>query len=222
MASLSRDYGSALYWESRYQKDNGLFDWYFDWDEFFGKNLSTLEIIPPVLVVGCGNSDLSANLEKSNIKPVVSTDISKTCCQKMKDRTGGCYLPMDACQMQFRDNIFPCVIDKGTLDALLCQSHYEISVTKMICEIARVLAPNGIFIEVTFGKTAEKLSVLDSSDILPWSLDNVYKVENDTGVANVFVFRKFKEVFNMNPKNKLFYLYGDEPPTDEDEDEDDE
>lgn len=217
MSKLSRDYGSALYWESRYQKDNDLFDWYFDWDEFFGKNIKTLEIAAPVLVVGCGNSDLSANLEKSNIFPVVSTDISKTCCQKMKARTGGCYLPMDACDMQFRDNIFECVIDKGTLDALLCQSHYEISVTKMICEIARVLAPNGIFIEVTFGKTAEKLSVLDSPDILPWSLENVYKVENDTGIANIFVFRKFKEVVNMSPNNKLFYLYGDEPESDYDE-----
>lgn len=217
MSKLSRDYGSAFYWESRYQKDNGLFDWYFDWDEFFGKNIKTLEISAPVLVVGCGNSDLSANLEKSNIFPVVSTDISKTCCQKMKARTGGCYLPMDVCDMQFRDNIFQCVIDKGTLDALLCQSHYEISVTKMICEIARVLAPNGIFIEVTFGKTAEKLSVLDSPDLLPWSLENVYKVENDTGIANIFVFRKFKEVVNMSPNNKLFYLYGDEPESDYDE-----
>lgn len=213
--SISRDYGSSSYWESRYQKDNGIFDWYFDWDEFFGKNLTTLGITAPVLVVGCGNSELSLNLEKSNIKPVISTDISPTCCHKMKERTGGCYLPMNVCQMQFRDNIFPCVIDKGTLDAILCQSHYEISVTKMICEIARVLAPNGIFIEVTFGKTAEKLNVLDSPDILPWSIDNIYKVENDTGLANVFVFRKFKQAFNMNPNNRLFYLYGDEPSDDD-------
>ncbi|OHS95800.1 Protein kinase domain containing protein [Tritrichomonas foetus] len=222
MAHLSRNYGSSEYWEARYQRDNSLFDWYFDYNEFFEKNIETLDIKPPVLVVGCGNSDLSMNLEKSGVYPVISTDISPTCCRKMADRTGGCYLPMDVCKLQFRDNSFPCVIDKGTLDAILCQSHYEISVTKMICEIARVLAPNGVFIEVTFGKTAEKLNILDSPDLLPWSLETIHKVENESGIANIFVFRKFLEVHGINPKNRLFYLYNDESSEEESDNDEDE
>ena len=217
MSTLSRNYGSADYWESRYVKDNSIFDWYFDWDEFFGKNLDKFDIQPPVLVVGCGNSDLSLKLEQSNIKPVVSTDISRTCCKKMVDKTGGCYLPMDVCNMYFRDNIFPCVIDKGTLDAILCQSHYEISMTKMITEISRVLAPNGIFIEVTFGKTAEKLSILDSPDLLPWSLETTYTYENDAGIANIFVFRKFQGIYQVDLKKQLLYLDGDSPISSDDE-----
>ena len=193
--NINVDYGSSAYWEKRYERDHGLFDWYFDWEEFFCENIHKLDISSPVLVVGCGNSELSNKLEGNGISPVISTDISKTCCFNMSSLTGGCYLPMDVCQLQFRDNIFPCVIDKGTLDAILCQKHYEVSVTKMMLEISRVLSPNGIFIEITFGKTPEKINILDSPDLLSWSLEDVHEVKCNAGVAQVFVFRKFKEIY---------------------------
>jgi RAT1-interacting protein len=195
-SAVWKDYSRADYWEARYKSEKGIYDWYFDWDEFFRDELESLGVESPVLIVGCGNSELSMRIESAGVRPVVSIDISPTCCQKMTTRFGGCYLPMDVCRMQFRSDIFQCAIDKGTLDALLCSADYEVGCAKMIQEIARVLAPNGIFIEVTFGKTAERIQVLDNPDLLPWTLEEVREVKAAAGTACVLVFRKFKQVIH--------------------------
>ena len=211
--AVGRDYASAEYWEERYQKDKGLFDWYFDYNEVLERHLMSLGIEPPVLVVGCGNSNLSMQLEQKGIYPIVSTDISKTCCRNMSKQYGGCYLPMDVCSLNFRENSFPCVIDKGTLDALLCGKNYEVAVTKMMREIGRVLAVNGIFIEITFGANGERIGVFDCPEILPWTLEATIHIEAECETVYMCIFRKFQEHFVTKVERQL-YLYG------EDEDED--
>jgi RAT1-interacting protein len=112
----------------------------------------------------------------------------------MTKRFGGAYIPMDVCQMHFRSDLFQCVIDKGTLDALLCDSHYEVPVSAMMAEISRVLAPNGVFIEVTFGETARKIEILDSPKLLHWTLENSITVDALDREVTFFMFRKFKEI----------------------------
>lgn len=208
---MQRDYSKPEYWESRYKNDNGIFDWYVDWDEYFEENIMQLGIKSPVLVVGCGNSDLSEKMEAKGITPVVSIDISHSCVKNMKKIfKNGCYLPMDVCDMQFRDNVFPCVIDKGTLDALLCARDYEVNVTKMMTEIARVLMPGGMFLEMTFGKTGERLGVLEDKEILPWNLERIIEINSEnTGETNIFIFRKLLDNPIINPDGKLLYLYED-------------
>jgi ubiquinone/menaquinone biosynthesis C-methylase UbiE len=156
------NYSDPAYWEMRYKKEHGTYDWYLEWNEFLQQHLTSLGVASPVLVVGCGNSTLSMELESSGIFPVVLIDISRTCCQKMSKMFGGTYISMDVCKMQFRNNSFQYIIDKGTLDALVCHPHYEIAVAKMMAEISRVLAPNGVFIETTFRETAKRIHVLDS------------------------------------------------------------
>jgi RAT1-interacting protein len=114
----------------------------------------------------------------------------------MTDRFGGTYVPMDVCKMQFRNDIFQCVIDKGTLDALMCHTHFEVAVSAMMLEISRVLAPNGVFIEVTFGQTAQRIDLLDSPSLLHWTLDDTITVNAPAGTVSFFVFRKFKEIIH--------------------------
>ena len=215
--SVERDYASAEYWEARYEKDRGLFDWYFDWNELFEKHLSEVGIQPPVLVVGCGNSDLSMRLEKMGVSPVISTDISKVCCRNMVEQHGGCYLPMDVCNLQFRDDSFPCVIDKGTMDALLCGRHYEVQVTKMMQEIGRVLAVHGIFVEITFGKNGERMGVFDCPELLPWTLESTIHVESQGETVYICIFRKFQECV-IQDVEKCIYLYGEDEESEEESD----
>lgn len=195
---IPRNYGDPDYWEKRYQNDDSIFDWYFDWDEFFEQHYEEISFEPPVLVVGCGNSDFSEKLESKGIFPVVSTDISHSVINKMAKKFGGCYLPMDVCDLQFRNESFQCVVDKGTLDALICKKDYQYHLSRMICEISRVLVHNGVFIEVTFGETGQRLNILDNPDILSWSLVKMLEFKNEIGTANVFIFRKFKEIIREN------------------------
>eukprot|EP01118_Nematostelium_gracile_P018749 TRINITY_DN8456_c0_g1_i2.p1 TRINITY_DN8456_c0_g1~~TRINITY_DN8456_c0_g1_i2.p1 ORF type:complete len:100 (-),score=22.87 TRINITY_DN8456_c0_g1_i2:156-455(-) len=50
---------------------------------------------------------------------------------------------MDACSMQFEDDSFDIVFDKGTLDSILATSEAGIDVPKMIDQVWRVLKQNG-------------------------------------------------------------------------------
>jgi SAM-dependent methyltransferase len=193
MSLIPRDYGKSEYWELRYAKDKGIFDWYFDWEEFFPQNLAVMNIKPPVLVVGCGNSNLSMKLEASGIYPVVSIDISKTCCRHMASQYKGCYVPMDATGMQFRDSVFQTVLDKGTLDAVLCSDNYNESSVLLLAEIGRVLSPSGVFIEITFGKFEEMMKMLDIKDVLPWDFEKSWTVDSEFGFGNVLKFQKNRE-----------------------------
>ena len=55
------------------------------------------------------------------------------------------YEVMDVCEMTYEDNYFDVVIDKSTMDALLC-------IAKMKKEAIRVLKPNGVYLSITFGR----------------------------------------------------------------------
>jgi SAM-dependent methyltransferase len=118
--SSKYDYSDPNYWEKFYQRKNTVFEWYCEPDEFENEILPRINFIPPVLIVGCGNSVVSEILRKRGIFPVISIDFSQTVIKQMSSRFPGEYLPMDACNLQFRDGIFQTVFDKGTLDAILC------------------------------------------------------------------------------------------------------
>ena len=55
----------------------------------------------------------------------------------------------------YRDNYFDIVIDKGTLDALLCDANADINVRQMIDEIKRVLKDGGNYIVISFHKPCD-------------------------------------------------------------------
>jgi len=88
---------------------------------------------------------------------ITNIDISHTCvnfmserikerCKNMKYKYG------NVCEMsEFKSGEFNCVLDKGTLDSVLCGDNSEPNAEKMLSEIHRVLAPNGVFICVTYG-----------------------------------------------------------------------
>lgn len=62
---------------------------------------------------------------------------------------------MDATKMTYEDAFFDLVIDKGTLDALYCDSDNVVSF-KMIQEMARVCNPLGNLLIITYGTPEER------------------------------------------------------------------
>jgi ubiquinone/menaquinone biosynthesis C-methylase UbiE len=49
------------------------------------------------------------------------------------------------------------VIEKGTIDAIVCAENGDELVEKMIAESLRVLKPRGFFISISFGNTIKTL-----------------------------------------------------------------
>ncbi len=52
---------------------------------------------------------------------------------------------------EFKQGEFNVIVDKGTLDSVLCGDNSEPNAIKMLSEIYRVLTPNGIYVCVSYG-----------------------------------------------------------------------
>lgn len=59
---------------------------------------------------------------------------------------------MDALKMTYNSEQFDCVIDKSTIDAILCGEFSFYNTAIMLNEIQRVLKNNGIYFIVSYGK----------------------------------------------------------------------
>lgn len=213
---IQRDYGNPAYWDQTYEQRPQQFDWYFEWEEFLKDNYSKLNLQIPILEVGCGNSNLSHHLTELGYGPIISMDVSKVVISQMHLKYPNlCFCPMDVRKMNFRNESFSCVIDKGTLDALFCGHEFYQAVSKMLTEIGRILAPGGTFIEITFAQ--DRLKFLDSPDILPWTLEQQFEFQNDIGTVYIFQFRKFKEyIYDIHASNQLEQIWSSSSESEDD------
>lgn len=107
-----------------------------------------------LLVVGCGNSNLSSDLHDVGYESIVSIDISDQAVERMrnkhsKERPALRFEVMDVTEMDaFGDESFSAVIDKGTLDAMMSEETEEVkaNVDKMFSELDRVLRLGGRYV----------------------------------------------------------------------------
>lgn len=59
---------------------------------------------------------------------------------------------MDARDLKYDDNFFDLVIDKSTIDALLCGDFSFLNVAIMTKEIQRVLKVGGLYMIISYGQ----------------------------------------------------------------------
>jgi len=67
---------------------------------------------------------------------------------------------MDCKELTYEDDFFDVVIDKSTIDALLCGDEPDLSVAKMMKEIQRVLRLGGIYWAISYGNPEHRLEHL--------------------------------------------------------------
>ncbi|KAG6528882.1 hypothetical protein ZIOFF_011074 [Zingiber officinale] len=69
---------------------------------------------------------------------------------------------MDARDMTFfNDGSFDCVMDKGTLDSLMCGVDAPLSASRMLEEINRLLRPGGIYMLITYGDPSVRIPYIN-------------------------------------------------------------
>ena len=156
------EYGKRKYWDDRYQSENQLYDWYFDWNYVspFVKQI-TENRKNNVLVLGCGNSSLSYEMAQEGFHSIYSIDISSVVIEQMKekykDQPNLIWETMNCASLKYEDNFFDLCIDKGTLDAVVCHPKDTSLVSSTLKEVYRTLKPNGAFISITFGSPSRRL-----------------------------------------------------------------
>eukprot|EP00922_Rhytidocystis_sp_ex-Travisia-forbesii_P007130 GHVS01010407.1.p1 GENE.GHVS01010407.1~~GHVS01010407.1.p1 ORF type:complete len:225 (+),score=20.28 GHVS01010407.1:204-878(+) len=170
-------YGKSNYWDERYTKDPEPFEWYQRYSGLKDIFASTgIQHDQRILMIGCGNSMLSEDMYMDGFKNMTNIDISAVVIKAMNLKYSGpqfsgmTYRQLDCLAMpEIADEAHPVVIDKGTTDSILCGEGSSSNVQKLLQEVSRVLQPGGVFICVSYGQPAYRLSYLQREE-LQWSV----------------------------------------------------
>jgi len=169
----STDFGAAAYWDARYSSPStggkgrgGFFDWYQAYPALRPILRACVPTASRVLMLGCGNSLLSEDMVKDGYQDIVNIDISSVVIEQMKEKHKDIpqltYMQLDVRDMSlFGDESFDCIIDKGTLDAMMCGDDAPHGAFKMLAEVARIMRPGGNYMLITYGAPKERLTLLN-------------------------------------------------------------
>jgi len=158
-------YGKTEYWDERYTRDPEPFDWYQRWSgirDIVGEYLKSKSA--SILNTGCGNSRLSEEMYEDGYTQIMNVDYSlvaiKSMQEKYREKVGMQFVQMDLRAMEFPEGAYNVVIDKGTLDSVLCGEGSTLNVQKMLMEVSRVLDSKGVYILISHGQPSYRLTYL--------------------------------------------------------------
>ncbi|GIL80063.1 hypothetical protein Vretimale_12887 [Volvox reticuliferus] len=171
-------YGECEYWDERYSREPAAFDWY---QGFSGLQSILHQAFPmhaTILQVGVGSSRLQEDMAHAGWRHIINVDYSRVVINHMTELHKGVqaleYRVADVRRMpEFADCSFEGVLDKGTLDAILCGEQSTQNAAAMLQECFRVLKPGFPFMLVTYGDPASRLPYLEelsSVDIVVYAL----------------------------------------------------
>ena len=181
---MASDYGNPSYWDERYSKhfdadDQAVFDWYLDYSQLKPHLAPYLSSDPDfeVLIPGCGNSSLGAEMYDDGHVNITNADVSAVVVNLMQerfaDRSEMEFTVMDATRMEFLpDDCFNMIVDKALLDALLCGENNAQNVSSMLNEMHRVLKPGGVYVCCSYGVPKTRLGYLRAAG-LDWNVQHV-------------------------------------------------
>ncbi|XP_034565871.1 eEF1A lysine and N-terminal methyltransferase [Notolabrus celidotus] len=153
----AEEFSSAEYWEKFFKKrGERAFEWYGDYNSLCGVLHRYIKVPDQVLVVGCGNSELSEQLYDVGYKHLTNIDISETVVTHMNQRNaerrpGLTFQQVDATQTPYEEGSFQACLDKGTLDAMASEEEGALA-RSMLSEVGRVLSVGGRYVCVTLAQ----------------------------------------------------------------------
>ncbi|KAF3629173.1 hypothetical protein FXO38_27834 [Capsicum annuum] len=165
------DFTSKENWDSFFsiRGSDNAFEWYAEWPQLKEPLLSNL--IGPssnndgntdkemfILVPGCGNSKLSEYLYDEGFCNITNVDFSKVVISDMlrrniRKRPVMKWRVMDMTNMQFANESFGAILDKGGLDALMEPELGSKLGTQYLSEVKRLLKVGGRFFCLTLAES---------------------------------------------------------------------
>ena len=203
------NYGDKKYWIERYDEQNGTtFDWLEDY-ESIKPILDNLGIKKDsrILNVGCGNSEFSEKMYDEGFNHNYNIDICQNVIDFMKsrnkDKKGLHFDVMYVCDMTYKNETFDLIVDKSTIDALLCGDHSFMIVAKMLKEISRVLKTGGYYVIISYGKPESRMIHLERDHLaFETQIYTIKRQEEDEPekIHYVYICKKLPEA-NTNINN---------------------
>ena len=193
------DYGTQVYWNTRYTASQEPHDWFATFADIARFLIPHLTSSSRILHLGCGTSKLSQDLYDAGYKHICNVDYSDAVITAMRDKyqhqeevTWHC---ADITQLPFHDACFDVALDKGTLDALLCEPNADPwspspaileRVNAELDQVVRVLKPRGVFVYVTFGQAHFRKPLLERPGVWDVSVSTI----GDTFHYFVYICKK--------------------------------
>eukprot|EP00937_MAST-01D_sp_MAST-1D-sp2_P000458 g458.t1 len=194
-------YGKTSYWDERYTKDPEPFDWYQRYSGCKDLVAQYVKKSDNILMSGAGNSRLSEDMYDDGYTTIANIDISRVCIDQMiekyRDKPTLTWQQMNVCALEFPDESFEVVLDKGTTDSILCGEGSTANAAKMCQEVSRVLKPTGTFMIISYGVPDNRLSYLENEDY-GWTV-TVHTVAKPTVSATA--------VPDTKDANSVHYIY---------------
>ncbi|CAM9834496.1 unnamed protein product, partial [Ectocarpus fasciculatus] len=146
-------------WDKRY-KDGVLMEWYCGFDHVRPLFERFIPKESRVLEVGCGDKPLAWDLRDAGYTgKITSFDFSPTVIERNLLEARSCerkrldadvdFQVLDARDLPFEAGCFDLVVDKGAVDAMLCDDAGQDNARDICFEAARVVTPGGWFVVVS-------------------------------------------------------------------------
>ncbi|KAF2363342.1 S-adenosyl-L-methionine-dependent methyltransferase [Trinorchestia longiramus] len=147
----SKEFGSKDYWNSFFAgRGTDPFEWYGQYSDLCGLLHTYIRPADRLLVAGCGNSTLGADLYSLGYKNITNVDVSEVVVRQMRARYQDSCPDMVWCHddltaSSFCSDAFTCVLDKGTLDAIFTDDSQDVVETVNKYLSVRLLSRSGYF-----------------------------------------------------------------------------
>ena len=147
------NYGDPQYWEDRYKESSGkVFEWLEDFTAIESLITQLLQETPvysgeseewkkscKILNLGCGNSTIAEDLYDKGFVQTYNMDISTEVIKQMSERNAEKrphlqWAVMDVRDMTYDTGMFDMIIDKSTIDAILCGDNAFMNTAIMLKE----------------------------------------------------------------------------------------
>jgi EEF1A lysine methyltransferase 4 len=198
-------YGEVGFWDKRYSTKDPItlkiqktYDWYVDAED--AKNLVQSYLAgnlgAKILIVGCGNSNVTRLLYNAGYKNIVCIDFSQVLVdlllERDRDLEGVQVLTMDSRNLtMFPDDTFHCILDKACLDSVMSGNTSVDAAHDMLEEVSRVLRVDGLYLSFTYANQEARFPHLKKPQFR-WVVGQTSMstgIDNDVSY-NVFVCTK--------------------------------
>ncbi|XP_050406084.2 citrate synthase-lysine N-methyltransferase CSKMT, mitochondrial [Patella vulgata] len=185
---------TRAFWKEKYSRSNlnqSTFDWFVEPDDVIKEIESRILKSGShksfrIMDIGCGTSSLALKLYSQVKSPVEihcvdfihealgqQKDWSEQVLTKGHPCTSSHFVMADVCHLPYRDEIFDCVVDKGTIDALVKDKILgEEKCRKMLYEMGRLLNKNGTILQISDEHPEVRQQLLETlaqNNCLKWS-----------------------------------------------------
>eukprot|EP00752_Nemacystus_decipiens_P006125 g5524.t1 len=166
--SEAASYGKNDFWDERYAADEEVVEWYHPWANLAPTLTQYMDEQDEVLVCGCGNSEMSADMYDDGFRSIVNADMSRVAIYQMTETYKAypmAWKSVDLTREEFPEEKFDVALDKACLDSIACSPHGASRVENYLQQMDRLLQPEGAFICVSFAPPEERLELLEYWDI---------------------------------------------------------